>query len=143
MAGRPPLGIGRQDIAGSIASEIEGGPDGCVLLEIRRSGRVPEATRTTDDGTSPFRRGGFWIRPDRDFLVMQDDSMFGNEQSHRFVLDELARSPQGHWYPLKARAEIKSAGGKGTRTEHYTYHVDFAVKLPEELFDPQRYVGKR
>jgi hypothetical protein len=141
LAGRPPLGIGRQDIAAAIASELKEGPEGCVLLETRLSGRLPEAAGGMPDGTSRLARAGLWIRADREFLVMQDASSFENESGYQFILDELARSPQGHWYPVRARRVIQRAAQ--SPVEHYSYHLDFTKENPDRLFDPQTNLGKR
>ncbi|MEQ9407377.1 MAG: hypothetical protein RIK87_06600 [Fuerstiella sp.] len=140
-AGRPPLGIGRGDVSSAIATEAEGAPEGCVFLQTLHGGAIPEAPADPEASKRIRRmlRGGYWIRADRDYLVMQQDSEFQGEQRVSFTLDTLAQSPRGFWYPTRATQPNYNVGENTISATHYSYHLDFQQKLPQKMFNPKYY----
>ncbi len=138
FAGRPPLGIGRADISAALATEAEGGPEDCVLLQTNRSGRMPVAP--SDDKSSPLQHGGYWIRANRDYLVIKQDSEYEDGVGNSYTLTKLAQSPRGQWYPTEAFSPSYQAGQQRISAQHYSYHLDFEQLLPETAFDPESYL---
>ena len=141
MAGRPPLGIGRGDISAALVRDVEGGPESCVLLQANVEGRIPEAmTNPGANGTIRRRaESGFWVRPDRDYLVMRDVADSGEGPRTNFEIELVDQSPQGFWFPTKAIKPGYKMGDRVISPSHYSYHLDFKKKVPSRWFDPNVY----
>ena len=57
-------------------------------------------------------------------------------RTERYVVDRVARDPNGVWYPTIVRRESMSgAQGKEKPTEEtWTFSVDFKTEIPDDLF---------
>ncbi|MCA9137687.1 MAG: hypothetical protein KDB00_13040 [Planctomycetales bacterium] len=140
FVGRPPLGVGRGDIQSMIVEEVDGGPEECVLLRTSLSGSMPEAP-SDPTTTTRLTKGGYWIRANRDYLVMRTDSEFANGVATSFQIDKLAQSPRGRWYATEASTPESQRQGSVTAPTFYSYHLDFGTSLPESMFDPNHYLS--
>ena len=144
FAGRPPLGVGRGDVASAIVTRTDGGPEGCVLLQTIHGGTIPEAPIDPDVRKRIMKmlKGGYWVRGDRDYLVMQQDSEFEDNRTVSFTLNTLAQSPKGFWYPTSATQPDYVSAGNTISASYYSYHLDFNRKLPASMFSPASYQTK-
>jgi hypothetical protein len=131
-AGRPPMGIPSQGMEVIVETDPGDGPEGTVLLRVRRSGRV-DAAPIPDDVTEEWR---FWIDPAREYLVMRWDMQGGNDE-HKLsnIVEAVAQSPKGHWYPTRVRCTHPGSDREDTFTDFY---VEFDVEIPDALFDVKK-----
>jgi len=80
-----------------------------------------------------------WIDPAKSYVAVRSEtSVFnpGNPSQIAFIdtmiLEDLARSPGGIWYPTRVRRRTSNL-----KTEQvWRYHLDFEAKLPDEMFRP-------
>lgn len=132
--GRPPLGVPNQHMEAVADINATGGPKGTVLLRVRRNGRMDAAPDPTSHKPPPqpdeFR---FWIDPAREHLVMQFD-MVGesNDASSSYIVESVAQSPKGHWYPTRVR---RTHARPDVVDQVMEFHVEFDVDIPDALFD--------
>lgn len=130
-AGRPPLGVPSQSKVAIIETERGDGPEGTVLLRVATSGRSDSASPPKENEKRAMPGGWrFWIDPTREHLVMRWD-MLGT--SH--IVESVAQSPKGHWYPTRVRRTSSQPDVEDDITEFY---VDFDVDLPDALFDVEK-----
>jgi len=78
----------------------------------------------------------FWIDPARSFVAMEWE--LGDMP---YIVEELAQSPRGHWYPTRVRRKnaVRSAD-RATVLGDQIFHffLDFDAELPDSLFEPTR-----
>ena len=72
----------------------------------------------------------FWIDQAREYLVMRWD-MGGS--SH--IVESVAQSPKGHWYPTHMRWTSSDPSITDTFMDFY---VEFDVEIPDALFDVKK-----
>ena len=131
-AGRPPMGIPSQDKEVIVETDPGDGPEGTVLLRVRRSGRL-DAAPIPDDVPEEWR---FWIDPAREYLVMRWDMQGGNDDhTSSSIVESVAQSPKGHWYPTRVRRTFPGSDSKDDFTDFY---VEFDVEIPDALFDVKK-----
>lgn len=104
------------------------GPEGTVLLRVVPTGRRV-SSMNPDANKRPAMPGGwkFWIDPAREYLVMRWDM-----QSSSHIVETVAQSPKGHWYPTLVRRKSSNPAIKDTFMDFY---VEFDVEIPDALFD--------
>jgi hypothetical protein len=110
------------------------GPEGTVLLRVRRNGRVDSAPDPdADKRPSQPDEFRFWIDPAREYLVMRMDMMGdGENASSSYIVESVAQSPQGHWYPTRVR---RTSSRSDVDDQIMEFHVEFDVDIPDALFD--------
>ena len=54
---------------------------------------------------------------------------------------EYAQTPAGHWYPRKKLIEVKSAGGKVTKSVKII-HLDTLRDIPDEVLDWRKFEAR-
>jgi len=127
-AGRPPLGIPSERMEAIIETDPGDGPEGTVLLRVVPSGRRDSSTDPDTNKQTAMPGGSkFWIDPAREYLVMRWDMQNG---SH--IVETVAQSPKGHWYPTRVRRKSSDPAIKDTFLDFY---VEFDVEIPDALFD--------
>lgn len=128
-AARPPLGIPSQLYEAVVDTHPKDGPEGTVLLRVRRSGRVDAAPNQP----MPPDEYRYWIDPAREYLVMRIDMMGGEEKAQSsLIVESVAQSPKGHWYPTRVR---QTSSREDVTDSIMEYHVEFGVDIPDALFD--------
>ena len=50
------------------------------------------------------------------------------------VMEGLARSPSGYWYPTRIRRRTSNLNTE----QVWTYHLDFEAVMPDEMFQPMK-----
>lgn len=116
----PQVGLPRKGTRQMLVPEPTEGPEGTILLRVLSTGR---------DDPDRFK---LWLDPKRQFIAMRTDTAAFTGTGFStvsFRVEELAKSPSGHWYPLRVRT---NAAG---REEFYQYFVDFDAELPDTLFE--------
>jgi hypothetical protein len=108
----------------------EDGPGGSIRLRVRD----PNVGRAEDSDLDRY-----WIRPDRNFLCVQSETVvFDSEDPTRIVstescvVESVARSPHGYWYPTRVRRKTSNFAVELITT----FHLDFDAEIPDSLFEP-------
>ena len=127
-AGRPPLGLPNQHIEAIVEPDPGDGPEGTVLLRVRHKSHG-NSSSNPDASRRPVSPGGrlYWIDPAREYLVMRWDM-----QGSSYIVEAVAQSPKGHWYPTRIRRTSSDPSVVDTFTDFY---VEFDVEIPDALFD--------
>lgn len=133
----PPMGIGGQGLEPVLELQPRDGPPGAVLLSVRQVGKMPAAQRPKDLPPAPDLYK-YWIDPGKSYVAMRWQMGEGANEDI-FIIEELAQSPSGHWYPTVVRRKnaIQDADGK-RRDMIYRFYVDFNAPLPDTLFQPPK-----
>lgn len=130
-AGRPPLGVPSQNMEAIVEADPGDGPEGTVLLRVLTGGRLDFGPNHEVNKQRAMPEGWrFWIDPARDYLVMRWD-MGG--RSH--IVESVAQSPKGHWYPTRMRWTSSDPSITDTFMDFY---VEFDVEIPDALFDVKK-----
>ena len=128
--GRPPMGIPSTVFEPRIEAKPTDGPANTVLLEVRYTGpdsRVPQLYR-------------YWIDPRRDYLVMRWDMVKqagADASTSSYVINDVAQSPQGHWYPTEIRRVTLRLQDGIRGDDLFRYYLDFDAPIPDSLFQPK------
>jgi hypothetical protein len=128
--GHPSIWLPSEVRALFLESNPEDGPGGSIRLRVRDS-------RSLKSDRPDVNR--FWIDPEQNFLCLQSESCVSDSADPQTIsyieasiLETLARSPQGHWYPTRVRRKTSNFA-----VEQIThFYLDFEAKLPDELFEP-------
>jgi hypothetical protein len=106
------------------------GPPGTIRLRVQNS-------RLADQSVPDLYK--LWIDPKQNYLVLRaETSVFESINPPKIayidtkVIESLARSPGGHWYPT--RVVRKTSNFKGEQV--WKYYLDFEAPLPDEMFQP-------
>lgn len=130
-AGRPPLGLPNPHMEATVESDPGDGPDGTVLLRIQYTGQGTPSSNP-NAGKRRVPPGGWksWIDPAREYLVMRSDI---GGSSH--IVESVAQSPRGHWYPTRMRW---TSSDPGISEKFLDFYVEFDVEIPVALFDVKK-----
>jgi hypothetical protein len=140
FACRPPMGLGNPDMEPVLEMHPTDGPRGCILLRVRRTSNKD---RINDKGFGMPDVERYWLDPQRDYIVMQWDTITRDEKGkeaifERDTVEETARSPQGVWYATRIRRTFPSRARNGNFGDQvYQLYVDFTIDFPDALFEPQ------
>ena len=116
--------LGNPDVMITLEDEPRTGPAGTKLVRVRV------------ETASGFNDAAYWIAPDRGFMVLRRDLRSKKEREdfdvQVWTVDEVAQSPLGHWYAMRARVgrvreigdDLADKGGEIT-TSRYRYLVEF------------------
>ncbi|MDP6058277.1 MAG: hypothetical protein QGH33_05265 [Pirellulaceae bacterium] len=131
---RPPLGVPNQHMEAVVDANPTGSPEGTVMLRVRRNGRVDAAPDPdADKRPSQPDEFRFWIDPAREHLVMRMDMMGdGDNVGSSYIVESVAQSPKGHWYPTRVR---RKSPRQDVKDQILEYHVEFDVNIPDALFE--------
>jgi hypothetical protein len=103
------------------------GPPDTVRLRVRD-------TRFPDPGHPDLYK--LWISPEKSYIAMRSETSVFNGAKVAFidtmVMEGLARSTSGFWYPTRVRRKTSDLNSE----QVWTYHLDFGVKMPDEMFVP-------
>jgi hypothetical protein len=117
----------------SLESNSDDGPSDSIRLRVRDS-------RLLKSDEPDLHR--LWIDPERNFLCLQAEScVFDAAEPPKiayidtYVLETLARSPRGYWYPTRVRR--KTSNFAVEQVTHF--YLDFEAKIPDELFEPLKF----
>lgn len=134
----PPMGIGGQDLEPALELQPRDGPPGTVLLKVKRVGNRLNAQLPKDLPPAPdmYR---FWIDPLKSYVAMRWQMGEGDGEDVNIV-EELAQSPGGHWYPTVVRRKNAGRGPDGKPFDDvlYRFYLDFNAPLPDTLFQPPK-----
>jgi hypothetical protein len=81
-----------------------------------------------------------WVSPTKGYMAMRSESSVFEGSAiwsklayiDTMIMEDLARSPSGFWYPTRVRRQTSDP-----KTEQlWTYHLDFEVDISDELFQP-------
>lgn len=141
---RPPMGVPNQNMEPVLELSPTTGPPDSVLLHVRVSGRMPQATPNPKD-TRQVQQPDvtrFWLDPVRDHTTIRWDMLRNGEQGEEIVtgstvIEKMEKSPQGIWYASKVRITSKAPGG-GESVQVVQIYVDFDTDLPDALFEPPK-----
>lgn len=128
--GHQPVSQPSEDREMRIDPKPDDGPPGTIRLRVCS----PAALRPIYPDV--FR---LWVKPDQNYLSMRSEgSVFDRSTPPKllyiqtYILEELARSPQGYWYPTRVRRKTT-----GFESEPVTnFYLDFEAKIPDKLFQP-------
>ena len=108
------------------------GPPGTIRLRVRD-------TRFPDPGHPDLYK--LWINPAESYVsVRSETSVFASTNPPKIayvdtqIIESLARSPGGFWYP--ARVRRKTSNFEGEQVTNFP--LDFEARIPDELFRPVR-----
>jgi hypothetical protein len=77
-----------------------------------------------------------WISPTKSFIALRSESSVFEGPKVAFVdtmiMEGLAQSPSGFWYPTRVRRKTSDLNSE----QVWTYHLEFEVDIPDELFQP-------
>jgi len=139
FAARFPLGVGRQDFEAIANLNAAGGPPETILLRLAHKGNAPGAENSNPPpGVTIPDAYRYWIAPERSHLILQTEFLDNlGEVTHRYLVEESAKSPAGCWYPEVIRTESQepNAGQGPSLKGRLFFYVDFEAELPDELFD--------
>ena len=106
------------------------GPPGTIRLRVHDS-------RSADQPVPDVYK--LWIDPKQNYVTLRaETSVFESTDPPKIafidtkVIESLARSPGGLWYPT--RVVRKTSNFKGEQV--WKYHLDFGAPLPDEMFQP-------
>ena len=123
----PTLPIGQHVVTKVIATP-ESGPPGTFLVE---------CAFTNEQGLNAARASRFWIDPSRSFVAMRWEHEFGNDKPRPYIMEELAQSPRGLWYPTVMRwkvGKVHEDGRPPTFDQVRHFYLDFETEMPDSLF---------
>jgi len=130
--GHPSISLPSENRALFLESNSDDGPSDSIRLRVRDSRALKSDAPD---------RNRFWIDPERNFLCLQAEScVFEKAEPPKiasvdtYVLETLARSPRGYWYPTRVRR--KTSNFAVAQVTHF--HLDFEAKISDELFEPLR-----
>jgi hypothetical protein len=95
-------------------------------------------TRFPDPGHPDLYK--LWVSPSKGYMALRSESSvfegsaIGSKLAYidTMIIEGLARSPSGFWYPTRVRRQTSNP-----KTEQlWTYHLEFEVDIPDELFQP-------
>jgi hypothetical protein len=81
-----------------------------------------------------------WVSPSKGYMALRSESSVfeGSAIGSKFaytdtmIMEGLARSPSGFWYPTRVRRQTSDP-----KTEQvWTYLLDFEAQMPDEMFQP-------
>ena len=124
----PALPIGQHVIAKVIANP-DSGPTDTVLVE---------CAFTNAQGLNAARASRFWIDPSRSFVTMRSEAEFGSAETQPYIIEKLARTPRGLWYPEVMRwkvGKVHDDGRSPTYDQVKHFYLDFTTEMPDSLFE--------
>jgi hypothetical protein len=126
----PPLGIPRTDLEPTVDLNPTDGPPSTVLLRTRRT----FVTRGNEQsGLADFHR--YWIDRARSHVVLRWETSGPADASATYVTEDLAQSPQGHWFPTVVRLKNAIRNEDGTTEDSLLrFYVDFDTEIPDKMF---------
>jgi hypothetical protein len=124
----PTLPIG-QHVSTKVIANPDSGPTDTVLVE---------CAFTTDQGLNAARASRFWIDPSRSFVAMRREDEFGDDESGPYIIEELAETPRGLWYPTIMRWKVGRIrdGRPPVYDQIRHFYLDFKTEMPDSLFRP-------
>jgi hypothetical protein len=137
----PPMGIPASNSEPVIETNPRDGPPGTVLLRVRHRVTAAEAKAMKDAHLPPmpdlYR---FWIDPSKSYLTMRwqtGETKATKSADDVFIMEGLARSPSGGWYPTAVRRldAIRNMDGTVYGDQVFRFFLQFNVVLPDSLFD--------
>jgi hypothetical protein len=106
------------------------GPPGTIRLRVHNS-------RLANQPAPDLYK--LWIDPKQNYVTLRaETSVFESTNPPKIayidtkIIESLARSPGGHWYPT--RVVRKTSNFKGQQV--WKYYLDFEAPLPDEMFQP-------
>jgi hypothetical protein len=132
---RPPLGIPREDMEPVLDAKATDGPADTVLVRVRRTRKDTEHI----DGVEHPDFYRYWIDPSRGYICMRwemgSDAPAADSALGSYLVEEVSRSPQGHWYPTAVRIKNAIRHEDGSIEDQIIrFYLEFAVELPDRLF---------
>jgi hypothetical protein len=80
-----------------------------------------------------------WLDPKANYLSMRSELRVSDQKDvakvafiDTHILESVARSPKGYWYPTRSRQIAFSGKHEVVRN----FSMDFASQVPDELFQP-------
>jgi hypothetical protein len=134
QAGHPSAGIGQPDHDRQFLVEPRPsvGPPGTILLR----GRDPNSWAA--GAPDHFR---LWVDPDANYLSKRTELRVAEPSDitkvayiDTHILEGIAKSPKGYWYPTRTRQIAHNGQHEVVRT----FSLDFEAKVPDELFLPPK-----
>ncbi|MFT4554921.1 MAG: hypothetical protein ACI92S_000250 [Planctomycetaceae bacterium] len=123
----PTLPIGQHFDARVVA--IPGtGPANSILVE---------CSSTRGDGPDANYKARYWIDPSRSFVTMRWETESGADESRPYIMEELAQSPRGLWYPTVMRWKVGKVheDGRPPKSDQVRhFYLDFETEMPDSLF---------
>jgi hypothetical protein len=132
QAGHPTAGLYLPDHDREFLVETRpaGGPPGTILLRGRDTN--PLVKQAADH----FR---LWIDPQANHLSIRTELRVQDSRDitkvafiDTHVLESVAKSPKGEWYPTRTR----QVGHNGQHEVVRSFSIDFEAEIPDELFRP-------
>ena len=140
---RPLMGVPSQRREPVLEMNPTTGPPDSVLLHVRASGRMSQATPDPKDNRQIQRPDvtRFWLDPVRDYAITRWDMLSTGEHGEAVVMsskviEKMERSPQGNWYASQVRSTSKAPDGESVQVVRI--YLDFEADLPDELFQPPK-----
>jgi hypothetical protein len=136
----PPMGIPAPNIEPVIETTPRDGPPGTVLLRVRHRITAAEAKQTKDAHLPPLPDLYLsWIDPSRSYVTMRwqmGETKPAKSGNDAYIMEGLAQSPSGIWYPTRVRrlGAIRSADGT-VHDQVFRFFLQFNAVLPDSLFD--------
>ena len=113
-----------------VESRPADGPSGTTCLRVRD-------TRFLDNQIPDLYK--LWIDPQQSFMALrQETSVFESTNPPKLayvetkVIESLARSPGGHWFPTRVLRKTSNFQGE----QVWRYLLDFDAALPDQMFQP-------
>lgn len=134
QVGHPTAGIWEPDSDREFLVEKKptDGPPGTILFRGR------DVSPTAAGKPDHFR---VWLDPDASYVAMRHEMRLSEPKQPdkvawvaKRVVESVAKSPKGHWYPTKTRW----TGYKGEHEIVRSLFVDFDAKVPDALFEPMK-----
>jgi hypothetical protein len=103
------------------------GPADTIRLRVRD-------TRFPEPGHPDLYK--LWVNPSKSYIALRSESSVFDGPKIAFVdtmiMEGLARSPSGFWYPTRVRRKTSNPVSE----QVWTYHLDFEAQMPDEMFQP-------
>ena len=130
--GHPPMGFPSPDVEAKFDPKPASGPRDTVLIEVQYTGTDPNLAMHF------FSKSRYWVDPLRNHLVMRTEMVRtreGVEKTDVYVIEKVARSPRGFWYPTEIRRlnAIRHQDGK-QEDQVFRYYLDFDALIPDSIF---------
>jgi hypothetical protein len=132
QAGHPTAGIYQPDHDREFLVEHQpgDGPPGTIVLRGR------DTNAQVAGAPDHFR---LWLDPKANYLSMRTELRVSDQKDvakvafiDTHILESVARSPKGYWYPTRSRQIAFSGKHEVVRN----FSMDFASQVPDELFQP-------
>ncbi|MFT5095831.1 MAG: hypothetical protein ACI93T_004690, partial [Porticoccaceae bacterium] len=120
-----PIG---QHFDATVVVNPETGPENSILVECRS---------TRKSGSDANYQARYWVDPSHSFVAMRSEMGSGTVEPRPYIMEELAQTPRGLWYPTIMRWKVGRIrdGQPPVYDQIIHFYLDFKTEMPDSLFN--------